>query len=46
MRERLGLGRLCTLIEMHQQPGNSEGLFEASEVRCVYGIERNMDMGL
>lgn len=45
MSERLGLGGLCTLMEMHQQPGNSMGLFYVSETRCFYGIQMNMEAG-
>lgn len=46
MSERLGLGGLCTLMEMHQQPGNSMGLLYVSEKRCFYGIHVNKEMCL
>lgn len=45
MSERLGLGGLCTLMEMHQQPGNSIGLLYVSERRCFYGIHMNKEVG-
>lgn len=45
MSERLGLGGLCTLMEMHQQPGNSMGLLYVSERKCFYGSQMNKEVG-